>query len=259
DEGEVAAFLKRQIKGNPDRETESGILELEDVGREWDKLTRRQRQPIVERANLPSSFAIRDWAELPLSKKDAIRMNFREAPAVPQMELYKTTRGFEEDAALRADLETRQGYELYSSFNTPSDAQKAAAKLVGQDIKFVKHISTTGVETWEVYAKLPAVGGNPTPEELDLARTLAIIDSRPKGRIIESKLREEFGDAVIDALRQGRYVVSGSAGYDPPLLVSLKGRELIQGDNPMGKVITKEEAIGLLERISMTPGEAARS
>ncbi|GAH59276.1 unnamed protein product, partial [marine sediment metagenome] len=103
-------------------------------------------------------------------------------------------------------------------------------------------------------------GGNPIPdEELDLARTLAIIDSRPKGRIIESKLREEFGDAVIDALRQGRYVVSGSAGYNPPLLVSLKGRELIQRGNPMGKVITKEEAIGLLERLSMTPGEAARS
>jgi len=75
--------------------------------------------------------------------------------------------------------------------------------------------------------------GNPIPEELDLARTLAIIDSRPKGRIIESKLREEFGDAVIDALRQGRYVVSGSAGYNPPLLVSLKGRELIRG-NPEG-------------------------
>ncbi len=70
------------------------------------------------------------------------------------------------------------------------------------------------------------------PEKLELARTLAIIDSRPKGRIIESNLREEFGDAVIDALRQGRYVVSGSAGYNPPLLVSLKGRELIQGGNP---------------------------
>lgn len=106
----------------------------------------------------------------------------------------------------------------------------------------------------------PVVEGNPIPdEELDLARTLAIIDSRPKGRIIESKLREEFGDAVIDALRQGSYVVSGSAGYNPPLLVSLKGRELIQRGNPMGKVITKEEAIGLLERLSMTPGEAARS
>jgi len=32
------------------------------------------------------------------------------------------------------------------------------------------------------------------------------------------------------------------------------------GDNPRGKlIITKEEAIGLLERLSMTPGEAARS
>ena len=78
----------------------------------------------------------------------------------------------------------------------------------------------------------PIARGNPIPKELDLARTLAIIDSRPKGRIIESKLREEFGDAIIDALRQGRYVVSGSAGYNPPLLVSLKGRELIQGGNP---------------------------
>jgi len=108
-------------------------------------------------------------------------------------------------------------------------------------------------------ANPPAVGDNPIPEELDLVRTLAIIDSRPKAKIIESKLREEFGDAVIDALRQGHYVVSGSAGYNPPLLVSLKGRELIQGGNPTGKVITEEEAIGLLERLSMTPGEAARS
>lgn len=76
--------------------------------------------------------------------------------AVPEIELYKTTRGFEEDAALRADLETVQGYKLHAVFKTPGDAQTAAAELVGQDIKFVKHISTTGVETWEVYAK-PAV------------------------------------------------------------------------------------------------------
>ncbi len=101
--------------------------------------------------------------------------------------------------------------------------------------------------------------GNPVPKKLDLVKTLAIIDSRPKGKIIESKLREEFGDAVIDALRQGRYVVSGSAGYNPPLLVSLKGRELIQRGNPGKDLITKEEAIGLLERLSMTPKEAARS
>ncbi|GAI98859.1 unnamed protein product, partial [marine sediment metagenome] len=89
--------------------------------------------------------------------------------------------------------------------------------------------------------------GNPILEKLDLARTLAIIDSRPKERIIESKLREEFGDAVIDALRQGHYVVSGSAGYNPPLLVSLKGRELIQGGNPVPK--TERERKSLHERI----------
>jgi len=34
--------------------------------------------------------------------------------------------------------------------------------------------------------------------------------------------------------------------------------EVKPGDNPMGKVITKEEAIGMLERLSATPQEAAR-
>jgi len=40
----------------------------------------------------------------------------------------------------------------------------------------------------------------------------------------------------------------------PPAVEQVK-----EGSNPMGKLITKEEAIGLLERLSMTPGEAARS
>ena len=102
---------------------------------------------------------------------------------------------------------------------------------------FIRYIVRIGPDQYyeASYGQLKRVeekGGNPIPEELDLARTLAIIDSRPKGEIIESKLREEFGDAVINALRQGHYVVSGSAGYNPPLLVSLKGRELIQGGNP---------------------------
>lgn len=74
----IPAFSQITKGSNPSRETESesGILELEDVGREWDKLTKLQRQPIVEHANLPSSFALRDWEQLPLSKKDAIRMSF---------------------------------------------------------------------------------------------------------------------------------------------------------------------------------------
>jgi len=105
------------------------------------------------------------------------------------------------------------------------------------DIKVLHHetVDRDG-QFWAIrkpYEPIPTEpGGNPIPEELDLARTLAIIDSRPKGKIIESKLREEFGNAVIDALRQGHYVVSGSAGYNPPLLVSLKGRELMQEGNP---------------------------
>ncbi|MBA7690606.1 hypothetical protein ES703_99136 [subsurface metagenome] len=76
---------------------------------------------------------------------------------MPEIELYRTTRGFEEDAALRTDLETVQGYKLYAVFETPAAAQSAARGLTEQAIRFVKHISTTGVETWEVYAKPPAV------------------------------------------------------------------------------------------------------
>lgn len=77
-------------------------------------------------------------------------------PEVAPIKLYRTTRGFEEDAALRADLETKQGYKLYAVFDTPEEAQEVAKKLAGQDIKFVKHISTpeTGEhQTWEIYAK----------------------------------------------------------------------------------------------------------
>ena len=77
-------------------------------------------------------------------------------PEVAPIKLYRTTRGFEEDAALRADLETKQGYKLYAVFDTPEEAQEVAKQLAGQDIKFVKHISTleTGEhQTWEIYAK----------------------------------------------------------------------------------------------------------
>ncbi|GAI22419.1 unnamed protein product, partial [marine sediment metagenome] len=66
-EPEDVDYILKEAKGEVAAVPE--VLELEDVGREWDKLTPRQRQPIVERANLPSSFAIRDWVELPLPKK----------------------------------------------------------------------------------------------------------------------------------------------------------------------------------------------
>lgn len=61
-----------------------------------------------------------------------------------------------------------------------------------------------------------------------MAEVLAIIDSRSKRDIVESKLRKEFGDVVIDALRQNRYVTAGSAGPNPPLLVTLAGREIMR-------------------------------
>lgn len=100
------------------------------------------------------------------------------APAAPKIELYRTTRGFEEDAALRADLETTQGYKLQAAFGTPTDAQTAASTFPGQDIKFVKHISTTGVETWEVYAKplMPAVPITPA-----ISNTIALAHNTTGG------------------------------------------------------------------------------
>lgn len=82
--------------------------------------------------------------------------------------------------------------------------------------------------------KPPAVkeaklGGNPLP---GIGEILATIDRRPKKDIIESKLRQEFGDAIIDRLRENRYVTAGSAGPNPPLLVTLKGREVMQKASP---------------------------
>ncbi len=65
-----------------------------------------------------------------------------------------------------------------------------------------------------------------------MAEVLAIIDSRPKRDIVESKLRKEFGDVVIDSLRQKRYVTAGSAGLNPPLLVTLAGREIMRESQP---------------------------
>jgi len=66
---------------------------------------------------------------------------------------------------------------------------------------------------------------------MQAAEVLAIIDSRPKRDILENKLRKEFGDVVIDSLRQNRYVTAGSAGLNPPLLVTLAGREIMR-ENP---------------------------
>jgi hypothetical protein len=82
-----------------------------------------------------------------------------------EIELYATTRGFEEDDALRADLEGKQGYKLYAVFERPEYAQEVARQLQaeGQDIKFVKHISTpeTGERpTWEIYAKPSTLKAN---------------------------------------------------------------------------------------------------
>ena len=100
------------------------------------------------------------WEAPPPPPEQRIPMTEKEveeffAPATT-IKLYRTTRGFEEDAALRADLETKQGYKLYAVFDTPEEAQEVAKQLAGQDIKFVKHISTpeTGEhQTWEIYAK----------------------------------------------------------------------------------------------------------
>ena len=72
-----------------------------------------------------------------------------------------------------------------------------------------------------------------------MAEVLAIIDSRPKRDIVESKLRKEFGDVVIDSLRQNRYVTAGSAGSNPPLLVTLAGREKMRESLPDDTVATR--------------------
>ena len=61
------------------------VMELEDAGKEWDKLTKLERQPIAERANLPSSLALKNWERLTLSEKDAIRMNLPNPPAVEEV------------------------------------------------------------------------------------------------------------------------------------------------------------------------------
>lgn len=76
-------------------------------------------------------------------------------------------------------------------------------------------------------------------ELAEMAEVLAIIDSRPKRDIVESKLRKEFGHVVIDSLRQNRYVTAGSAGPDPPLLVTLAGREVMRENPPEDTVGTR--------------------
>ncbi|KKM67009.1 hypothetical protein LCGC14_1475490 [marine sediment metagenome] len=103
---------------------------------------------------------------------------------------------------------------------------------------------------------------------IEMAEVLAIIDSRPKRDIVESKLRKEFGDVVIDSLRQNRYVTAGSAGQNPPLLVTLAGREIMRERPPEDTVgarmlktlvtktindITMEQMNRIVRRLSRMP------
>ncbi len=89
------------------------------------------------------------------------------------------------------------------------------------------------------------------PTEEEMAKTLSIIDRRPKKDIEESKLRKEFGNEMIDSLRQKGYVTRGSAGPNPPLLVTLSGRETM-------KAIPKAEEWKLREKKgTSTPKETS--
>ncbi|GAH70257.1 unnamed protein product, partial [marine sediment metagenome] len=105
----------------------------------------------------------------------------------------------EEDAALRADLETVQGYKLHAVFETPVAAQSAAVKLAGQDIKFVKHISTTGVETWEVYSKPIIPKAEPGMPEAGIQQDIFGYQHPvfPKGKGIVTQISmEDYGKLV---------------------------------------------------------------
>ena len=115
----------------------------------WAMLNIQGKVNLVKSLGLPGSVASKAWGALTEAERGVLGAK----PEIPEFELFRTTRGFEEDAALRTLLETEQGYKLYAVFKTPTDAQEAAIKLTGQDIRFVKHISTTGVETYEVYTK----------------------------------------------------------------------------------------------------------
>ncbi len=122
----------------------------------WDAMAIPERVVLVVSRGLTEAVGSKAFETLTPSELTAIG-KAPVTPTVPEVKLYRTTRGFEEDAALRTELETEQGYKLHAVFETPATAQSAALELAGQDIRFVKHISTTGVETWEVYAKPLAV------------------------------------------------------------------------------------------------------
>jgi len=115
---------------------------------------------------------------------EAWRAHLGGEETITGLEVYRVTCGFEEDAALRRELET-QGYKLYAVFETPEAAREAALKLTGQDIKLVKHISTpeTGeVPTWEIYSK-PAA-----PEAGDFWLGIAGAERKfPLGQIVMTR------------------------------------------------------------------------
>ncbi|MBA7465863.1 hypothetical protein ES707_01035 [subsurface metagenome] len=233
-EGEVAAFLKKKIEGNPARvrfdraDIDSAIAAAKRLKSEKDLYifatylgyTIDHRPPL----GIQSYIIVR-----PDGTTETIKPIVGGNPKTPNT--YTSLQLFDPSTKEKIITAWQKNRVVFWKYGTIRPRFNDIAVCLKE--RKVRNL-ISGKEIAEYLAKSKLGGSNPIPEELDLARTLAIIDSRPKGRIIESKLREEFGDAVIDALRQGRYVVSGSAGFNPPLLVSLKGRELIQGGNPEG-------------------------
>jgi len=133
--------------------------------------------------------------------------------------------------------------------------ESSIVKGLWEDAKLIREVAIPKPPAVEV----PAVPEVPTPEVERAARIKYFRGEEAKWRETAYKIAEEekgeapFAEAIRKADEFGRQAAELEA---KPLAVE---EVKLGGGNPTGKVITKEEAIGLLERLSMTPGEAARS
>jgi len=169
-----------------------------------------------------------------------------EVPAVPEVtaveSLVKTSQeaGFFTTSNINDLPPVKEGHtRLYhgtTAGNLQSIKEKGLVKF-DEGSPVLATISPQLVEGGSVYGDVQVVFDIPTTARVQR-------ESRMGSGIVQ--FSNISSDQIVGVFIEGK--------PKPPAVEEVK-----EGSNPIGKVITKEEAIGLLERLSMTPGEAARS
>jgi len=166
-------------------------------------------------------------------------------------------------------IEFRRLVEQAKAATTPEARRQALIKMeaLEDEVKSIaKAIPPPAVEEMPHTLPLEQVSKLETRIPLDLIRKDEVAEIERLTKEIQKegikepiiiRVREDGSRIVWDGIH--RLIVAQNLGIKNVPVQFIGEVQRTPPGNPTGKLITKEEAIGLLERLSMTPEEAARS